>query len=78
GVVWSSNGGLADATGGLGHGVDVTDRKALADALVEAHVRPLDPSVGRAHAETLTWSRITDRYLAAYDRILHASGPPRA
>lgn len=78
GVVWSTNGGLADATGGLGHGVDVTDRQALADALVEAHVRPLDPSVARAHAETLTWSRIADRYLAAYDRLVQPSGPPRA
>ena len=37
GVVWSTNGGLSDATGGLGVGVDPTDRTALAAG---PHPRP--------------------------------------
>lgn len=67
GVVWSTNGGLADATGGLGWGVDPTDTPALADALLRAHRQPLDPTVARAHAEGLAWSSIAERYLKLYE-----------
>lgn len=66
GVVWSTNGGLDEATGGLGWGVDPTDREALARALVEAHENPVDPALARGHAESLGWDRIAERYLAAY------------
>jgi glycogen(starch) synthase len=70
GVVWSSIGGLRDATGGLGWPVDPNDTSALADAMVSAVSAPLDPRIVRAHAETLSWSALTDRYLAVYDRVI--------
>ena len=68
-VVWSTNGGLADATGGLGIGVDPTDVDALAAALRAAHKAPLTPDVARAHAETLGWASIADQYLALYSEV---------
>ena len=68
-VVWSTNGGLGDATGGLGWGVDPTDKEALAHAMIEANRRPVAPEVVRAHAESMSWSRIAERYLAIYDRV---------
>lgn len=70
GVVWSTNGGLADATGGLGHAVDPTDVAALAAAMIAAHRQPVDPVVARAHANSLNWARISDRYLDLYDDLL--------
>ncbi|MEI2779524.1 MAG: glycosyltransferase family 4 protein [Tetrasphaera sp.] len=69
GVVWSTNGGLADATGGLGWGVNPNDRGALAGAMLAAHADPLDPHRARAQAETLAWSQIADRYERIYDRV---------
>lgn len=71
-VVWSTNGGLADATGGLGWGVDPTDRDALAAALLQATAHPVRPEKVRAHAESMSWQAIADRYLAIYDRVGHA------
>lgn len=68
-VVWSTNGGLADATGGLGWGVDPTDTEALAHTMIDANRRPVAPEVVRAHAESMSWSRIAERYLAIYDRV---------
>lgn len=70
GVVWSINGGLADATAGLGWGADPTDTAALARAMLEAHRAPLDPSVAREHAESLSWERIGQRYLQLYSELL--------
>ncbi len=78
GVVWSTNGGLADATGGLGWGVDPNDTRALADALVAAHREPVDPMVARAHAESLSWENIADRYLAAYSAQTPLGSGPRS
>lgn len=69
GVVWSTEGGLADATGGLGRGVDPTDESALATAMLAAHREPVLPERARAHAETLAWSRITERYLQVYESV---------
>ena len=73
-VVWSTNGGLADATGGLGYGADPTDPDALAEAMLQAHRTPVSPDVARAHAESLSWSRIGDRYLQIYDGALAGEG----
>lgn len=70
GVVWSTNGGLADATGGLGWGADPTDTAALAETMIRAHRDPLVPAVARAHAESLGWDRIGDRYLDLYETVL--------
>lgn len=69
GVVWSTNGGLADATGGAGWGVDPTDTRALAGAMIEAHRRPVDPAAARVHAEGLSWQRIGDHYLDLYQPL---------
>lgn len=68
-VVWSTIGGLADATGGLGRGVDPTDRASLAQAMVDVHRGPLAPARARAHAETLGWSEIGGRYLDLYEQV---------
>lgn len=65
-VVWSTNGGLGDATGGLGRGVDPTDVGALADAMLAVTAEPLAPEVARAQAESLGWDAIADRYLTIY------------
>lgn len=73
GVVWSTNGGLADATGGMGWGADPTDTGALAVAMLSANRNPLDPSAARAHAESLSWERIGDRYLDLYGTVLGSS-----
>lgn len=68
-VVWSTIGGLGEATQGLGWGVDPHDTAALAKALIEALTTPdLDPQEFRAGAEDRSWSRITDQYLAVYAR----------
>jgi glycosyltransferase involved in cell wall biosynthesis len=72
GVVWSSNGGLRDATGGLGRGVDPHDPAALAAAMIEAVRTPVAPQVARAHAESLSWESIASRYLSIYDTVLVA------
>ena len=69
-VVWSTNGGLADATGGLGVSADPTDRHSLANAMIAAHREPVDPAAARAHAETLAWTRIGDRYLEIYADVI--------
>jgi glycosyltransferase involved in cell wall biosynthesis len=69
GGVGSTSGGLADATGGLGRGVDPTDVPALAGAMLAAHRDPVDPAVARAHAETLSWSRIAERYVRLYEAV---------
>ena len=78
GVVWSTNGGLADATGGLGWGVDPNDTHALADALVAAYREPVDPMAARAHAKSLSWEKIADRYLAAYSAQTPLGAGPRS
>jgi glycogen synthase len=68
-VVWSTIGGLGEATQGLGWGVDPNDRTALSSALVEAlTASDLDVQKFRAAAEERSWSRITDEYLAVYGR----------
>lgn len=74
GVVWSTNGGLADATGGLGWGADPTDVEALSEAMVSAHRDPLDPETARRHAESLSWSRIGTRYLDLYASVIQRVG----
>jgi glycogen synthase len=69
GVVWSTRGGLGDATGHLGWGVDPTDRTALARAMSTALECPVEPAHARAHAETLAWARIANRYLKLYGTV---------
>lgn len=68
-VVWSTIGGLSDATGGLGRSADPNDIPALAAAMLAAHRDPVDPQVARRHAESLSWQRIADRYLDLYGSL---------
>ncbi|KRE37609.1 hypothetical protein ASG73_08080 [Janibacter sp. Soil728] len=70
GVVWSTNGGLADATGGLGHPADPRDVDALATAMVAAHRQPVDADRARSHAESLSWSHIGERYIDMYRGVI--------
>ena len=71
-VVWSTNGGLGDATGGLGLGVDPTDSAELAAAMVATHKDPLAPETARAQAESLGWDAIADRYTSIYRRVIRS------
>lgn len=71
-VVWSTNGGLGDATGGLGLGVDPTDPAELAAAMVATHKDPLAPETARAQAESLGWDAIADRYTSIYRRVIRS------
>ena len=71
-LVYSTNGGLGEAAGGLGIGVSVTDREALADAVVTALAEPVDEGAARARAESLSWENLTTRYLALYARATSA------
>lgn len=66
GVVWSTIGGLVDATGAMGQPADPNDNVALAEAMIEAHRHPVDPGAARAHAESLSWERIGNQYLETY------------
>lgn len=70
GLVYSTNGGLGEAAGGLGIGVDVTDRRALADAVVEMLHAPVDGDRAFARAEELSWENLAARYVALYERAL--------
>lgn len=65
-VVWSSLGGLADATGGLGWAVNPHDPVELANAIVSALRSEPDPMLYRQHAESLSWAEITNRYVGLY------------
>ena len=65
-VVWSTCGGLDEATGGLGRGVDPTSASELAAAVIASLRSAYDASVLRAHAETMSWAAIGDRYLDVY------------
>lgn len=76
GVVWSTIGGLVDATGGMGHGADPNDTDALAAAMVEAHVQPLDAKAARSHAESMSWRRISQQYLDIYRSALRSGDHP--
>lgn len=69
GVVWSTNGGLADATGGMGWPADPIDTGALARALLAAHESPLPQEDARVHAERLDWASIAQHYLRMYRAV---------
>jgi glycogen(starch) synthase len=66
-VVWSTVGGLAEATGGIGWGVDPNDRRALATAMLDAVTSTVSPDDARSHAESMSWRTIADQYLGLYE-----------
>jgi glycogen synthase len=65
-VVWGDCGGLVDATGGHGIGVDPNDVDALARAVVQGLRAPGDPLACREHALSLSLDWMTERYLHVY------------
>jgi glycosyltransferase involved in cell wall biosynthesis len=74
-VVWSTIGGLGDATGGHGWGVDPHDHDALVVALLGALRAKTDEQTLRAHAESLSWSKIAQHYLEIYVQQLPGQDP---
>ena len=73
-VVWSSHGGLREATGGLGWPVDPNDAEALGAAIAEALQAVPEPALYRRRAEQLAWGQITARYVDIYERVLAGGG----
>jgi len=69
-VVWSTHGGLREATGGLGWPMDPTHDEALAAAVVAALRAPAEPQTYRRHAEGLAWDSLTQRYLDVYEAAI--------
>lgn len=67
-VVYSTTGGLGEATGGLGVGVDPTDPQVLAAAVITMLRHPDDPRRCRARAQQLSWSLLTREYENVYAR----------
>lgn len=65
-VVWSTVGGLRDATGNLGWAVDPYDARALSSVLVLALENGSSPARARRHAESLSWSHLCDSYEQVY------------
>lgn len=74
GVVWSTIGGLSDATGGLGYPADPNDIEALTHAMVQAYQSPIDQQTARAHAESMSWERIAGKYLDIYRSLQRSPG----
>ena len=69
GVVWSTHGGLLEATGGLGWPVDPASPNQLARSIVQALKSPGAPGQYRRHAETFAWTRVVDQYLNVYRAV---------
>jgi glycosyltransferase involved in cell wall biosynthesis len=72
GVVWSTRGGLVEATGGLGWPVDPTDPPTLARTVVEALRAHPEPERFRRRAESLSWAALADRYVEVYDTAIRS------
>jgi len=76
GLVWSTHGGLREASGGLGRGVDPFDAAALATGLRDELANPTKSEDGRAHAAGLSWDALAARYESIYLHSLQER-PPR-
>jgi glycosyltransferase involved in cell wall biosynthesis len=70
GLVWSTRGGLAQASGGLGRGVDPHATVALADAMLAELADPTDPDAARVHAAAHDWSVLAAQYEQQYRAAL--------
>jgi glycogen synthase len=68
-VVWSTFGGLREATGGLGWPADPSNAPELAHAILEAIDSEPRPEFYRQHTTNYAWSDITNKYLALYQRV---------
>ena len=69
GVVWSTHGGLSEATGGLGWPADPANSHGLAQSILQALNSPGAPQLYREHAESFSWTRIVDQYLDVYRAV---------
>jgi glycosyltransferase involved in cell wall biosynthesis len=69
GLVYASNTGLEEATGGVGRGVDVSDPTNLALAMEAELAQPTAAALGRARAGELSWTRVCDAYVGLYRHI---------
>lgn len=66
GLVFSTRGGLAEASGGLGRGADPFDREALA-AAIEAEIDdPVQLEAATRHVAAHSWQVLTDEYERVY------------
>ena len=70
GVVWSTRGGLIEATGGLGWPVDPLNREELARGIVQGLRSETDQRPFRERAEELSVEAMTTAFLDAYTRAL--------
>lgn len=68
GLVYSSNGGLAEAAGSCGRPADPTDAEALADAMVAEHLAPTPVKEARNRARSVAWPIIAEQYEQLYHR----------
>lgn len=68
-AVWSSIGGLAEATQGAGRGVDPHDSHTLAQAILELLEKPGDPEEMRRLALDRSWERIASEYVQVYEGV---------
>ena len=70
GLVYSAGTGLAEAAGSCGRAAPVTDREALAGAIIAELRDPTPATEGRDHAERLSWARLSERYRNVYASAL--------
>lgn len=76
GLVYSSNGGLAEAAGVCGRSADPEDPAALAAAMLAELKAPTAAAAGRARATELSWSKIAVRYEEIYSKALQSHAAP--
>jgi glycogen(starch) synthase len=68
-VVWSTCGGLREATGGLGWAANPNNAGELARAIIEALRSEPRPEEYRRHAVQHSWSVVADKYLDLYEQV---------
>jgi glycosyltransferase involved in cell wall biosynthesis len=72
GLVFSTRGGLAEASGGLGRGADPFDRAALAAAIEAELDDPVDVDAAARHVAAHSWQVLTDDYERVYEQAREA------
>ncbi|MDT7537997.1 MAG: glycogen synthase [Actinomycetota bacterium] len=70
-------GGLPEAVGDRGRGVDPADTTAFAHALVGAAVDPVDAEGNAAYAASFSWDAITEQYAEIYATVIRTPAHKR-
>lgn len=70
GLVYAAGTGLAEAAGECGRPAVVTDREALAGAILAELRDPTTLAEGRAHAARLSWASLSGKYRTLYSAAL--------